>query len=65
MTTEEIKTKVSHWVFDAMVTDGAHHKQWYLHQIVKNILDPQQYKSWREWFLDEDDNDTFDEGTPP
>ena len=31
------------FALDGMFTDGAHHKQWYLNQIVKTLMSPGEY----------------------
>lgn len=57
---EELKTKVSELCFDAMNCDGAHHKQWYFREIARTILTQEQYDSWREWFIEVNEDGEYD-----
>lgn len=51
--------------------DGAHHKQWVLDQIVRQILGPEEYEKWVEEMRGEYDEDEemyeydWDEGIAP
>lgn len=34
-------------VLDALVTDGGHHKQWYLDQILRKLIGQKEYEDLR------------------
>lgn len=41
---EESPVKIAvQFALDGMFTDGGHHKQWYLNQILKTLLTPEEY----------------------
>lgn len=52
---------------DALSTDGAHHKQWYLDQIVRKCLSEGDYEAWRNDMSHTGDGDeiSYDEGIAP
>lgn len=45
-------------IIDALCTDGGHHKQWYLEEILKEILLPERYEKIKNKYH-------WDEGIPP
>lgn len=49
---------------DGLSTDGAHHKQWYLEKILKNILEEYEKVMTLEEFKEENDL-YWEEGIPP
>ena len=58
------RTRMVELLYEGMSTDGAHHKQWALAQLAKLSMTAEEYKSFREWFVD-DYSDDFDEGIVP
>lgn len=49
---------IKNYIIDALNTDGGHHKQWYLEEILKEILLPERY------IIIQDRYD-WEEGIPP
>lgn len=39
---------LSELCFEGLQTDGAHHKQWYLEQILKRVLGPEKYETLKD-----------------
>lgn len=63
-----IKENVLRLCEDALSTDGGHHKQWYLDQIVRALMSEGDYQEWRNDMTcnaDGEEVDAYDEGIAP
>lgn len=56
--------KIKDLCLDGLSTDGAHHKQWYLEEILKNILEEDEKAMTLEEYKEENDL-YWEEGIPP
>jgi len=45
-------------ILEGLITDGAHHKQWYLEQVLQSLVEPEYYETCRKEF-------EWDEGIAP
>jgi hypothetical protein len=50
---EEVRKMLATFIVRGLETDGAHHKQWYLEEILKTIA-PSDYGKLKEWHRWED-----------
>lgn len=49
-------------LIDGLVTDGAHHKQWYLEEALKRLVGPTNFKEMRR---DVDGEEFWEPGVEP
>ena len=44
------KTKIKNMIIEALITDGSHHKQYFLEELLKDfVIDFERYKNKYQW----------------
>ena len=56
---EQKADELSEWIVSGLVTDGAHHKQWYLEKVLEEVMGEAYVKTMR------DENGEWEKGVPP